>query len=514
MADAWDARAEKDAFFFIASGASASEEEFRRSGERELEDLILDGLELSPEASVVEIGCGVGRLLFPLADHAREVHGFDISPLMVEKGRVFCSAKPNVRLSVTDGTLAGVADGSVDLVFSYIVFQHIPEVAPIETYLREAARVLRPGGVFRFQVDGRWNPDRTDADTYDGVKLRREDVVRLVSAASLAILEEWGEETHYYWVTARKGQGDAAAVKAEPRAVDVEPTTALLVRCGVAEPRGRARAVAEHRVSFRAAVAGALRRLPSDPREFVERSYGLLLGRPPSESELAFHLKELENSWAERDAVVDSILSAKELRDVYQPRASEPSWDKAENVARVLGLPDSSGRDLFALASRVGEDLSEHLDEAAVARAFRVVLGRPPDASALAHHRRHVSRPSGRYLLAKELLSAHEDPPLVPPLPADARRALFDRFAESEPAGAELRAGESFGGESALARRLLDSTAALDDAGFVERAFRLVLGRAPDPGGAAYYLGLLAAGECSRASFLRRLFWSPELRGA
>ena len=50
-----------------------------------------------------------------------------------------------------------MAAESVDLVFSHIVFQHMPRAAT-RGYFREVLRVLRPGGHFVFQVPEE-NPD-------------------------------------------------------------------------------------------------------------------------------------------------------------------------------------------------------------------------------------------------------------------------------------------------------------------------------------------------------------------
>jgi len=61
---------------------------------------------------------------------------------------------PNVTFQVGDGaSLAGIDDASVDLVLSFTVFQHIPDIEVIDGYLAEAGRILRPGGVAAFQ----WN---------------------------------------------------------------------------------------------------------------------------------------------------------------------------------------------------------------------------------------------------------------------------------------------------------------------------------------------------------------------
>src|SRR5512134_253902 len=154
MRQDWDERAQKDARFFIASG-TPDVAGFWRSGEEELAGLILSDVSLAATAHVLEIGCGIGRLVRPLARLVASVVGVDISPTMIAEAQRACGSIANARFEVVDGTLQGFDDESRDFVFSYIVFQHIPDRAAIETYVREAARVIRPGGLFHFQVDGR-----------------------------------------------------------------------------------------------------------------------------------------------------------------------------------------------------------------------------------------------------------------------------------------------------------------------------------------------------------------------
>lgn len=87
MRSDWDQRAAEDHKLHIATGHAGSEEAFRASGEQDLEGIVLDGVVLEPSAEVLEIGCGVGRLLVPLAKRVSVAHGADISPVMIEKSR-------------------------------------------------------------------------------------------------------------------------------------------------------------------------------------------------------------------------------------------------------------------------------------------------------------------------------------------------------------------------------------------------------------------------------------------
>jgi SAM-dependent methyltransferase len=172
MRSDWDARASEDYKLHIATGHSSSDEMFRESGRRDLETVILDGIDLDPSGIGLEIGCGVGRLLVPLSERIAMVRGVDISLVMVEKSREYCAGRKNVRVELTDGSLRTIQSRSIDFAFSFIVFQHIPDRAPIQAYVREVARCLRQGGLFRFQIDGRWERFRDrPPDTYEGVKL-------------------------------------------------------------------------------------------------------------------------------------------------------------------------------------------------------------------------------------------------------------------------------------------------------------------------------------------------------
>jgi len=94
----------------------------------------------------LDFGCGVGRLLIPLARRADEAVGVDVSPSMLAETRRACETRGigNVVLDQTDA-LASLAP-DFDLITSHIVFQHIPTATGYEL-LAALARLLAPGGV-------------------------------------------------------------------------------------------------------------------------------------------------------------------------------------------------------------------------------------------------------------------------------------------------------------------------------------------------------------------------------
>jgi SAM-dependent methyltransferase len=185
----WDERARLNPRYFIAVMAADSEQEFLESGERDLAGL-LEGCPLPPDARVLEIGCGIGRLLRPLAARAAEVHGVDISGEMIRQGREALADLPNVHLHQTSGDLSMFDDGYFDFCCSVLVFRHIPHAEAVRRYIREAARVLRSGGIFRFEIalaDGE-SPRTSGGGTWFGVIFREAEVRDLLETLGFDIV--------------------------------------------------------------------------------------------------------------------------------------------------------------------------------------------------------------------------------------------------------------------------------------------------------------------------------------
>lgn len=200
----WDRRARENAAFYICTTAAESPEAFAASGERDLSEQVLDGLEVLPSWRVLEIGCGIGRLLRPLSKRVARAVGVDVSEEMVRRGREYCADRPNVVLHRTDGSLPFLAGGEFDFVFSHIVFQHLPRKSYAEKYLREAHRVLKPGGILRVQVDGRARQffRRFAADSWSGVVFSARELQRRLERCGFRVTQMRGEGTQYLRATA------------------------------------------------------------------------------------------------------------------------------------------------------------------------------------------------------------------------------------------------------------------------------------------------------------------------
>ena len=158
MESFWDERAKENAEFFVDDRLDYRNpdiDRFWNGGEAALDRLFTEvhAPGLRGDETLLEIGCGVGRLTRVLAKRARKVIALDISAEMLRRAVEANRHLDNVDWRQGDGTsLVGVADASVDAVISLVVFQHIPDPTVTLAYVREMGRVLKPGGWTAFQV--------------------------------------------------------------------------------------------------------------------------------------------------------------------------------------------------------------------------------------------------------------------------------------------------------------------------------------------------------------------------
>jgi SAM-dependent methyltransferase len=230
MRDYWEQRAQLNAAFYVDTSLDYDNPDMDRFLEtgRRVVTIALDEAPAVPpagKAAALEIGCGMGRICLALSERFDQVIGYDISTEMLRKARDLVPDE-RVDFRLTEGSsLPGTADASVDLVLTFTVFQHIPSVEVIRDYVREAGRVLRPGGVFVLQWNGtpgavRWRLRRVvmavrqrlgrgdrygrDAPQFLGSRIELEEMRAMLREAGLELAATSGEGSLFTWGWATK----------------------------------------------------------------------------------------------------------------------------------------------------------------------------------------------------------------------------------------------------------------------------------------------------------------------
>jgi 2-polyprenyl-3-methyl-5-hydroxy-6-metoxy-1,4-benzoquinol methylase len=122
---------------------------------------------LKPGDRVLEIGCGIGTIVFELARQGYDVRGTDISQVAIEYGR---AKYPGVRLDVQPAEELPFEEGAFDVVLSFDLFEHI---ARIDRHVGEVRRVLKPGGHYLFQTPNKWSNAIFETLSHKTLKWRR-----------------------------------------------------------------------------------------------------------------------------------------------------------------------------------------------------------------------------------------------------------------------------------------------------------------------------------------------------
>ena len=105
---------------------------------------------------VLEIGCGTGLILERTAKVARRAIGIDLSSGMAR----FSATRKGLTVAQASATDLPFADGSFDVVYSFKVLPHVPDLGAA---IAEIRRVLRPGGRAFVEVYNPWSLKRLAA---------------------------------------------------------------------------------------------------------------------------------------------------------------------------------------------------------------------------------------------------------------------------------------------------------------------------------------------------------------
>jgi 2-polyprenyl-6-hydroxyphenyl methylase / 3-demethylubiquinone-9 3-methyltransferase len=106
---------------------------------------------LSPASLVLDMGCGAGFLSHALAKTGHHVTGIDLSEQSLEVARRL-DTTGRVKYQVADATATSFPSESFDVVCAMDLLEHVENPAAL---VREASRLLKPGGLFFFHTFNR-----------------------------------------------------------------------------------------------------------------------------------------------------------------------------------------------------------------------------------------------------------------------------------------------------------------------------------------------------------------------
>ena len=162
--DSWRHYGKNDPYYGVFSadefrGQKLNEttlKEFFDSGETQIEEILqsvrqhVNG-QMAMDAAL-DFGCGVGRIVLPLAKRFGRATGIDISSDYRAEAQRNCDQRGRGNVSFAENLSSLLAAGQgFDFIHSSIVFNHIPWIRSAKI-ITEMFQLLRPGGVIAIQV--------------------------------------------------------------------------------------------------------------------------------------------------------------------------------------------------------------------------------------------------------------------------------------------------------------------------------------------------------------------------
>jgi ubiquinone/menaquinone biosynthesis C-methylase UbiE len=197
----WEKLARENPKYYINSdkGRGITDQEFRESGKDTYKKYLSDDkIIIGKSKSILDLGCGTGRLTEFMAHDFKKVVGIDISATMIVEGKERLKEFKNIELLETDGSTIPLPDESIDSVFSYLVFQHIKTREMVESNFKEIYRILKPEGVFKVLL--RSDKQKDMNRWWSGVEYNEESIGDLYRKIGFRLLKIEHQDKYAFWM--------------------------------------------------------------------------------------------------------------------------------------------------------------------------------------------------------------------------------------------------------------------------------------------------------------------------
>ena len=122
---------------------------------------------LKPNDRILEIGCGIGSVVFELSGQGYDITGTDISGEAIAYG---LKKYGDIKLQVQPAEDLQFEDETFDVVLSFDLFEHI---ARVDRHVSEVCRVLRRNGFYLFQTPNKYSSAIFETLYHKSFKWRR-----------------------------------------------------------------------------------------------------------------------------------------------------------------------------------------------------------------------------------------------------------------------------------------------------------------------------------------------------
>ena len=161
-------------------------------GDEQLTRRISEALGAGRYGRILDVACGPGILSAVLAETAREVVAFDLTPEMLEKARQRCARAGLTNVTFQEGSATDLpfGDNSFDAVVTRLAIHHFSDPRRV---LNEMLRVLRPGGAL-VVADVVSSDDAEASSVQNAIEILRDPShVRMLAASELvSVIESAG----------------------------------------------------------------------------------------------------------------------------------------------------------------------------------------------------------------------------------------------------------------------------------------------------------------------------------